>query len=59
MLPQSSVCAYCFAHPRARYLSFNGIGRDQLLDYARRKQRDPDELKRWIAVSIFDEETVS
>ncbi len=37
MSPPSSVSAYVFAHPEAKYFAVAPIGRDQLKDYAQRK----------------------
>ena len=40
MLPAASVCGFYFAHPQARYFALGKIGRDQVLDYHRRKGMD-------------------
>src|SRR5260370_7656862 len=37
MLPAASVCGLYFSHPLSRYFAVGKIGRDQLLDYHRRK----------------------
>ena len=37
MWPGASVCGLYFAHPEARYFAVGRVGRDQVLDYARRK----------------------
>ncbi len=37
MWPGASVCGLYFAHPEARYFAVGRVGRDQALDYARRK----------------------
>jgi 5-methyltetrahydrofolate--homocysteine methyltransferase len=47
-LPAASVSGIYLAHPDARYFSVGRIGRDQLADYARRKQIPPEEAERWL-----------
>ena len=37
MLPAASVCGIYFSHPQSRYFAVGKIGRDQVLDYQRRK----------------------
>ena len=48
MHPAASVAGCYIAHPSARYFSVGRIGRDQLEDYARRKQTAPEEASRWL-----------
>ncbi|MEA1886005.1 MAG: methionine synthase [Bacteroidota bacterium] len=52
MRPVSSVCAYIFAHKEARYFNVGRIGNDQLADYARRKEMDIEEARRWLAPNL-------
>ena len=40
MLPAAAVSGFYFAHPEARYFQVGRIGRDQVLDYHRRKGMD-------------------
>ncbi len=49
MLPTAAVSGFYFAHPEARYFGTGKIGRDQVRDYARRKQMDVAEVERWLA----------
>jgi 5-methyltetrahydrofolate--homocysteine methyltransferase len=37
MYPAASVCGYYFAHPESRYFTVGRIARDQVSEYARRK----------------------
>ena len=46
MLPASSVAGWYFSHPEARYFGVGTIGRDQLLDYQRRKGLPLGDLER-------------
>jgi 5-methyltetrahydrofolate--homocysteine methyltransferase len=48
MLPGSAVSGIYLHHPKARYFSIGRIGRDQLEDYARRKEMSLDEAERWL-----------
>ena len=55
MLPASSVSGFYFWHPGARYFGLGRIGRDQLLDYARRKGWSVEEAERWLAPNLADD----
>ena len=48
MYPASSVCGWYLAHPESRYFGVGKIGRDQLENYARRKNMPLDEAERWL-----------
>ncbi len=48
MLPAASVSGFYFAHPEARYFAVGRIGRDQVLDYHRRKGMDLRTVERWL-----------
>ncbi|HBX53280.1 MAG: methionine synthase [Bacteroidetes bacterium RIFOXYA12_FULL_35_11] len=37
MYPAASVCGYYFAHPQSKYFTIDKISKDQLNDYAKRK----------------------
>ncbi len=37
MYPAAAVCGYYFAHPESHYFALGKIGKDQVTDYARRK----------------------
>jgi 5-methyltetrahydrofolate--homocysteine methyltransferase len=55
MLPGASVSGYYFWNPASRYFGLGRIGRDQLVDYARRKGIGVDEAARWLAPNLADE----
>ncbi|MFP5231315.1 MAG: methionine synthase [Acidobacteriota bacterium] len=60
MWPGSSVCGLYFAHPEARYFSLGKIDRDQVSDYAARKQCNVEEVERWLEPNLnYDRETES
>ncbi|HRN80363.1 MAG TPA: methionine synthase [Ferruginibacter sp.] len=48
MSPASSVCGWYFAHPDSKYFGVGKIDRDQLKDYAQRKNMSLDEAERWL-----------
>jgi len=48
MLPAASVCGLYFSHPQARYFAVGKIGRDQVLDYQRRKGLELRAVERWL-----------
>ena len=49
MLPMASVSGFYFAHPDARYFGIGKIEKDQVDDYASRKQQSPELVERWLA----------
>ncbi|HET9177445.1 MAG TPA: methionine synthase [Terriglobia bacterium] len=48
MYPAASVSGLYFSHPESRYFAVGKIGRDQALDYQRRKAMDLPTLERWL-----------
>lgn len=48
MYPASSVCGWYFAHPDSKYFGIGKIGKDQLADYASRKDIPLPEAERWL-----------
>jgi 5-methyltetrahydrofolate--homocysteine methyltransferase len=48
MLPAAAVCGLYFSHPRSRYFAVGKIGRDQVVDYHRRKGLDLRAVERWL-----------
>ena len=57
MLPASSVSGIYFSHPEARYFGVGNIGRDQVEDYAKRKDISPDAAERLLASNLAYERT--
>ncbi len=49
MYPAASVCGLYFSHPESRYFAVGKIGRDQVVDYQRRKGMDLRTVERWLA----------
>jgi len=52
MWPGSSVSGFYFAHPQSRYFQLGRIDRDQVQDYARRKQMNVAEVERWLGQNL-------
>jgi 5-methyltetrahydrofolate--homocysteine methyltransferase len=48
MWPGASVSGLYFAHPEAKYFGVGKVGRDQVLDYHRRKGMSLAEVERWL-----------
>ena len=52
MWPASSVSGYYFAHPEAKYFGLGKIKRDQLEDYARRRNISIAEAEKWLMPNL-------
>jgi 5-methyltetrahydrofolate--homocysteine methyltransferase len=52
MVPASSVSGWYFAHPESKYFAVGKIERDQIEDYARRKEMEVKEVERWLAPNL-------
>ena len=57
MWPGSSVSGLYFAHPEARYFTLGKIERDQVEDYARRKDMTVEQVERWLGPYLNYEQT--
>jgi 5-methyltetrahydrofolate--homocysteine methyltransferase len=49
MYPAASVSGLYFSHPEARYFTVGKIGKDQVLDYHRRKGMSVEEVEKWLS----------
>jgi 5-methyltetrahydrofolate--homocysteine methyltransferase len=49
MMPASSVSGFYFSHPESQYFAVGKVARDQVADYARRKNMPLAEAERWLA----------
>ena len=52
MWPASSVSGLYFAHPRAKYFGIGKIDRDQVQDWATRKNMTLTDAERWLAPNL-------
>ncbi len=48
MYPAASVSGLYFAHPDSKYFDVGKIGKDQVLDYHRRKGMSLEEAEKWL-----------
>ena len=51
--PTASTAGLYFAHPASRYFGVGRIGKDQLADYARRKEISVPIAQRWLSSNIL------
>ena len=49
MYPAASVCGLYFSNPEAKYFNIGKIGKDQVLDYHRRKGMSIEETEKWLS----------
>jgi 5-methyltetrahydrofolate--homocysteine methyltransferase len=52
MYPAASVSGLYFSHPEARYFTVGKIGKDQVLDYHKRKGMSIEEMERWLSTIL-------
>jgi len=52
MSPGAAVSGYYFSHPDSRYFGVAEIGRDQVQDYAERKDYTLEEAEKWLAPNL-------
>ena len=53
MVPHASVSGFMFAHPQSRYFDLGKIDDDQLEDYARRRNKPIEELRKYLTSSLL------
>ncbi len=49
MFPASSVCGWYFANRESKYFGVGKIEKDQVVDYAKRKNMPVEEIERWLS----------
>ena len=52
MVPTAAVSGYYFSHPEAKYFAVGKINKDQVEDYAKRKNMTLAEAERWLAPNL-------
>ncbi|OQB31184.1 MAG: Methionine synthase [Bacteroidetes bacterium ADurb.Bin174] len=52
MSPNASVCGLIFSHPQSKYFVVGKIDEEQLLDYARRRNKSPEEMRKWLSANL-------
>ena len=53
MVPHASVSGFMFAHPQSRYFDLGKIDDEQLEDYARRRNKPVEELRKYLTSSLL------
>jgi len=49
MFPAASVCGLYLANPKSKYFTTGKIGKDQVEDYAKRKNMSVEEIEKWLS----------
>lgn len=49
MYPASAVSGFYFSHPESTYFALGKIAKDQVIDYAERKNMPLEEIERWLS----------
>ena len=52
MHPASSVSGLYFAHPESDYFNSGKFSKDQIKDYAKRKEMKVAEIERWLSSNL-------
>jgi 5-methyltetrahydrofolate--homocysteine methyltransferase len=52
MYPNASVCGQFFAHPESRYFGVEKVGRDQVADYARRRNTTEAFIEKFLPSNL-------
>lgn len=52
MFPNASVCGLYFSHPQSKYFMIGKIDENQFSDYARRRKKTPENLRKWLASNL-------
>jgi 5-methyltetrahydrofolate--homocysteine methyltransferase len=52
MTPAASVSGLIFANPSAKYFTVGRIGKDQVEDYAKRREMSVEEIERWLRPNL-------
>lgn len=52
MWPASSVSGLYFAHPESKYFAVAKIDRDQIEEYAKRKNKSVQEIEKWLSPNL-------
>ncbi len=52
MIPAASVSGLMFAHPESKYFFVGKLSKDQIVDYAKRKQVDASIIEKWLVTEL-------
>ena len=54
MYPAASVCGWYFSHPQSVYFGVGKISKDQLENYALRKEMSIEVISKWLSPNLED-----
>jgi len=52
MYPTAAVSGWYFSHPESKYFGIGKIGKDQVLDYSKRKDMPIEKMERWLGSAL-------
>jgi 5-methyltetrahydrofolate--homocysteine methyltransferase len=52
MYPAAAVSGFYFSHPESKYFGLGKIEKDQVEDYARRKEMKVEDIERWLSPNL-------
>jgi 5-methyltetrahydrofolate--homocysteine methyltransferase len=52
MYPTAAVSGFYFSHPESKYFGLGKITKDQVEDYAIRKNMDLEEAEKWLSPNL-------
>ena len=52
MYPASSVSGYYFSNPESKYFGLGNIDKDQVIEYATRKEKSVEEMEKWLSPNL-------
>ncbi len=52
MYPTAAVSGFYFSHPESRYFGVGKISKEQVIDYAERKDMDLEEAEKWLSPNL-------
>ena len=52
MYPAASVSGFYFSHPQSKYFAVGKVSRDQIENYAQRKNMAVEEIEKWLAPNL-------
>ena len=52
MLPTAAVSGYYFSHPKSQYFVVGRVSKEQVQDYAKRKNVPLSQVERWLASNL-------
>jgi 5-methyltetrahydrofolate--homocysteine methyltransferase len=52
MYPAAAVSGFYFGHPDSKYFGLGKIEKDQVIDYARRKEMSLEEIEKWLSPNL-------